>query len=353
MSSLDLRAGPVALDLIRMRGLRADDVTLLVGASGGPKWLSLVGLDTWLMRDFLPGRQRSTPLQLLGSSIGSWRMACLAARDPLQARDRLLEAYFAQTYSDRPDAREVSAQSRQMLAALLAGEDPSAMVAHPERQLHLLVTAVRGTAASTRRGEATRGFLAAGVRNLVSPALLSRGFERLVFHGAGPAPCTTRWRDQPTRHLPLTAEDLPEVLLASGSIPLLLEPVRLPQHSDAALYDGGLLDYHPLPRSTASGLVLYPHFRPALVPGWFDKALRWRHSPPMALTHTLLIAPSESWVRALPHGRIPDRRDFARMTPAERSKTWRRVVDESARLGDDLAGLVARGTLDKVVRPFS
>jgi len=52
-SSLTLLAGPDALRRIRERGLSADDIDILPGASGGPKWLVLAGLDQVLFREFL------------------------------------------------------------------------------------------------------------------------------------------------------------------------------------------------------------------------------------------------------------------------------------------------------------
>ncbi|MFN7800123.1 MAG: patatin-like phospholipase family protein, partial [Gemmatimonas sp.] len=73
---LTLRAGPQALALLRDRGLRAEDVDILPGASGGAKWLALAGLDRYLFGTFLQA-PRSRPLHAIGSSIGSWRMACL------------------------------------------------------------------------------------------------------------------------------------------------------------------------------------------------------------------------------------------------------------------------------------
>ena len=52
-SSLSLRAGPEALALIRERGLRARDIDVMPGASGGAKWLSIAGLDRFLFSEFL------------------------------------------------------------------------------------------------------------------------------------------------------------------------------------------------------------------------------------------------------------------------------------------------------------
>ena len=83
-SALTLRAGPDALRLVRERGLRAQDVDIIPGASGGAKWLALAGLDRFLFGEFLQ-QPREKPVHLIGSSIGSWRMACLAQRDPVAA----------------------------------------------------------------------------------------------------------------------------------------------------------------------------------------------------------------------------------------------------------------------------
>ena len=91
--SLTLRAGPHAYRLIRERGLRAEDVDIMPGASGGAKWLVLAGLDRYLFGEFLAA-PRTRPMHLIGSSIGSWRMACLAQRDPIAALGRGHRAYI-------------------------------------------------------------------------------------------------------------------------------------------------------------------------------------------------------------------------------------------------------------------
>ncbi|HEX5633682.1 MAG TPA: patatin-like phospholipase family protein, partial [Gemmatimonadales bacterium] len=77
------------------------DVDVVPGASGGAKWLVLAGLDRFLFGDFLQA-PRERPLHLIGSSIGSWRMACLAQRDPRAALDRAHAAYLEQRYPRRP-----------------------------------------------------------------------------------------------------------------------------------------------------------------------------------------------------------------------------------------------------------
>ena len=73
---LSIMAGPAARSILAERGLNARDVSWLVGASGGPKWFVLYGLDQYLAGDFF--RHKQEPLRLLGSSAGAWRMACYA-----------------------------------------------------------------------------------------------------------------------------------------------------------------------------------------------------------------------------------------------------------------------------------
>src|SRR5215212_7234267 len=105
-STLSLRAGPDALRIIRERGLRAEDVDVIPGASGGAKWIALAGLDRFLFGEFFRG-ERARPLHLIGSSIGSWRMAAFAQRDPVAALERGVHAYIHdQKYSPKPSARE-------------------------------------------------------------------------------------------------------------------------------------------------------------------------------------------------------------------------------------------------------
>ena len=125
-SSLTLRAGPEALQLIRERGLRPEDVDVMPGASGGPKWLVLAGLDRFFFGEFL-AVPRARPLHLIGSSIGSWRMACLAQRDPVAALDRGHHSYIHdQRYAPRPSAREVYEILARGLDVIIGPSSPSA-----------------------------------------------------------------------------------------------------------------------------------------------------------------------------------------------------------------------------------
>ena len=106
---LKVYAGTAALEHIEKRGLRSDDVSMLLGASSGPKWRALHGIDDFLLNHFFKGRDK--PLHLLGTSAGAWRMACYAMADDEiggnKAHQRLTEAYVEQCYSAKPSGEEV------------------------------------------------------------------------------------------------------------------------------------------------------------------------------------------------------------------------------------------------------
>lgn len=346
MRALTLRAGPDALRLIRERGLRAQDIDIVPGASGGAKWLVLAGLDRFLFGAFL-AEPRERPLHLIGSSIGSWRMACLAQRDPVAALDRGHHAYiYEQHYSRRPSTREVTDVLTRALDLLLGEHGVEEILSHPWARLHVITAEGRGLAASERRLLLTASIAMAAAGNLVSRKSLALQMRRNIFHSAGDVTPFAHLADLPTVHHRLTPENLRPALLASGSIPLLLEGVRIPGTPRGVHWDGGVLDYHlDLDFGPGDGLVLYPHFYSHVVPGWFDKSLTWRRARGANFRRALLLAPSDEFVASLPRRKIPDRKDFYAMDDATRRVTWQRVVDESARLGDELADLLATGRI--------
>ena len=360
-NALTLRAGPDALALVRERGLRAEDVDVIPAASGGAKWLVLAGLDRYLFGEFLQ-TPRARPMHLVGSSIGSWRMACLAQRDPVAALDRAHQYYVHdQRYSSaRATPHEVSTVLGAALDRLLGRSGVAEILAHPWARLHVLTTHARGLAAGTRRRTLLAGFGLAATANAVTRRSLALQFRRAIFHSAGEQSPFLALADLPTEHHALTADNLRPALAASGSIPLLMEGVRIPG-VDGLYWDGGILDYHPnfdfgAPAGRGGGLVLYPHFYPHVIPGWFDRQLRWRRVTGSArrpnFRRALVVAPSDTFVASLPGGKIPDRQDFYTLAQPDRVRRWQQVVDASARLGDELRELVATGRVANAVRPW-
>ncbi|MBA1147612.1 patatin-like phospholipase family protein [Ectothiorhodospiraceae bacterium WFHF3C12] len=347
---LDVFAGREALRRIRDSGLRPEDVDIVTGASGGPKWFVLYGLDRVLWSEWFAHRRR--PLSLIGSSSGSWRFAAACQNDPLAALERFEAAYREQRFPHNPPAELVTETARRTMDAMLGSHGVREILGQPGRRLAIVVNRLRGLPAQAPRGRHYRRLALGAVLNLARRDWLGRVVERLVFHVGDADPLAFSDR-LPTRYVPLTEENLRPALLASGSIPRVMAPVLdIPGAGPGVYYDGGITDYHfaePFPGS--DGLALMPHFYPYAVPGWFDKLAPWRRRG-RGLDRTVLLAPSEAFLQRLPQGKIPDRNDFLRLPDAERARYWKTAVDESRRLGDALSELVAGGRLSRVARPL-
>ncbi len=350
--ALSVLAGPDALRILRDRGLRAEDVDVVPGAGGGPKWLVLEALDRFLFGEFLQ-QPRERPLHLIGSSIGAWRLACLAQRDPVAAIGRLKDAYLGQGYNEKPTPAEVSEESTRILDRLLGEHGAEEILSHPWARLHVITAECRGAAASEWLPMLGLAMATAAAANMVSRRGLALQIRRVIFHTAGDASPFRALRDFPTRHVRLTRGNLRPALLASGSIPLVLEGVRIPGAERTVYRDGGIVDYHPdFEFGPGEGLVLYPHFFRHIVPGWFDKALPWRRGHPRNFRRAVILAPSADFVAGLPGGAIPDRKDFYRMSEPERLAAWNAAVDAGEALAEELRTLIEMGDIAGAARPL-
>jgi hypothetical protein len=109
--SFVVHAGASAAAQLRRQGLAAADIGCMPAAAGGPKGLALIPLDRLLL-DAGGGWLRDAPLELIGASVGAWRMAAAAAPDPGAALRRLAEAGIDQTYPRKPAPSEVAGQCR-------------------------------------------------------------------------------------------------------------------------------------------------------------------------------------------------------------------------------------------------
>ena len=122
---------------------------------------------------------------------------------------------------------------------------------------------------------------------------LGAWLERCVFSTPG-AELPFGTRDFRTRQHALREDNFNLVLQASCSIPFLLAAVHdIPGAPRGAYWDGGITDYHLHLdyQPVDDGLVLYPHFQRAVVPGWLDKGLRWRHKSTGFLDRMVVLAP--------------------------------------------------------------
>lgn len=352
MQSLQVYAGPAARARLAERGLRSQDIGLIPAAAGGPKGLTLNGLDRFIFGQWLAGSSQA--VHLVGASIGAWRMAtaALARSDVDTAFAAMAEAYVTQQYDTlpgdkRPRPEGVSRRFGEILGEIFAGREAEVLT-HPRWRLHIVTS--RGRARLLSREGRLRtplGYLGAFAANTVSRQWLGRHLERVVFSDPR-EPLPLRLQDFSSREVDLTRANLRPALLASCSIPFWLQAQHdLPGAPKGAYWDGGITDYHlhldyRALQQTGAPLVLYPHFQRQVVPGWLDKLLKHRHRATAFLDNVVLLCPSTEWIARLPGAKLPDRNDFMALDVDERQRRWRVAVSESQRLADEFATLTQR-----------
>lgn len=348
MHALEIVAGQRAYQRIREQGFKVQDVRMVLGASGGPKWFVLSHLDRLLNREVLS--QCAHPVHLAGSSIGAWRMACYASKDPASALKRLETEYLNQAFAPGASVDDITRQCTAMLDAVLGSD----YQANPGRPLHIITARCKGF---TRREESWRqalAFAAVAGSNVFSRRTLKWYFDRhLVQTLPGSLP-VHEFNDFRTTMSQLDQHNLRPALMASAAIPMALRGVTdLPGSSPGLYRDGGMVDYHfDLPFDTEGGYVLYPHFSPTVKPGWFDKPLRWRHVQAQHYQDVVMLRPSAAFVAKLPHGKIPDRTDFKKMSDSERKGYWQRAVQAGERLAEEMHDWHAAGGPGASVKLF-
>ncbi|WXL23974.1 patatin-like phospholipase family protein [Ectopseudomonas mendocina] len=337
--ALTIKAGKRAFARICEQGLQAADVSTIPGAAGGPKPLGLQGLDLALFGEWLPRAPRARTL--IGASIGSWRFASACLPDPVQGLRRLAELYTHLQFNKKSTLADVSNACTEMLNQLLNGQDAS-ILSNPNYRLNVMVVKSLGLLAHDHKGLLALGLSSVIGRNLLSRSQLGRNFERVILHDPRQTPPLNALNDFPSRALKLSQENLRHALLASGSIPMVMQGIRDIPGAGAGTYrDGGLLDYHLDLPYDGSGIVLYPHFTDKVIPGWFDKMTPWRRGDAQQLADVVLLSPSPEYLARLPGGKLPDRKDFRRYmgNDATRIRHWKNAISESERLGDEFLSL--------------
>ena len=348
-------AGKNALKILRDEGLDQKRVRVMAGAAGGPKWLILGGIDRVIFNTFF--KKRTKPLFMLGSSIGSWRFTALSRKKPLAAMDAFEREYLSQFYSNRPVPAEISAVSRRILDGYLPDTKTGEILSHPFIRLNVM--AVRSKLFFTRepRGILAAGMTAAGLMNVFSRKSMQFFFERALFYDPRELPPFFDMDGFPVQRIPLPSVNLKEAVMASGSIPLVMEGVNdIPGARSGVYRDGGMIDYQfdvlfdPDPEK----IVLYPHYTDSVTPGWLDKQLPWRRTGGDALHNVVLICPSRKLISGLPLGKIPDRNDFHyfRGRDEERLAYWNAAVEKSKIVGEEFMEAVLSKKIRHLAVPY-
>ena len=348
MRALRIYAGPVARRHIEEHGLAPADVGVVPAAAGGPKGLILGRLDRFLFGHWLPRTDHT--VHLVGASIGAWRMATACLREPVQAFEQLERDYIAQSYDLPPGqkaltAADVSQRFSKGLEAFYGGRIREVLT-HPRFRLHVVTSHGRHVLGREHRLGTPLGYLGAFVSNTLHRKAMGAWLERVVFstpEQGVPCPLPFATDDFPTRQVLLSEANFQPALQASCSIPFLLKAVHdIPGAPKGAYWDGGITDYHlhlKYACGPGPGLVLYPHFQKAVVPGWLDKGLRWRHRATAFLDRMVVLAPDPAWVRTLPNAKLPDRTDFTSYGADLQSRmdAWWAAAMAGQQLADEFA----------------
>jgi len=350
--ALVFKAGQGAFEDIRKHGFSAEQIGTIVGASGGAKWLVLSQLDRVILERIVPAIPG--PLHLLGSSIGAWRFSCYAQDDPVAAISRFEQVYVEQRYSEKPDEQEISESGRTTLDLILGDTGAEDIVNHPQFRTHIMAVKSRLITASDNRYLLGTGLIGAITANLLHRRMLGAFFSRALFTDPRDKPPFYDVTGFPIHRIELTQDNLRDAIIASGSIPMVMQGVRDIKGAPPGTYrDGGIIDYHlDMPTADNDRISLFLHFFDWLKPGWFDRQLPWRNVNPRNLDRTVLICPSPEFIAGLPDGKVPDRTDFVRMPEERRIHLWREVIKACEQLAEEFNDVLDHNQLPTRLQPL-
>ncbi|WP_371194545.1 patatin-like phospholipase family protein [Glaciecola sp. SC05] len=351
MQPLSIYAGESALQTIQQKGVSPDMFSAVLGASGGPKWFVLYGLDKVLFSEFMDLSER--PVDIIGSSIGAFRAACFAHNDTKAAIERLADRYSNTVYSDKPTVQEITEKGVALLDNMMGEQGVVEVLNHPSKRLHIVVAKSHGMAAREVRWQQGPALGLAAARNAIGRAKLQKSFTRVVFSNTESLFGFSEQVELKTKHVQLNQENMLMALMATGSIPMVIQGVPdIPGAGKGMYRDGGIIDYHFDMHIKTTGLVLYPHFSKTPIPGWFDKALKNRQCHPSSYDNVVMVTPSDEFIASLPYAKIPDRKDFESMNAQERIPYWHKVMAQSHALGDAFLEWVNSPEPSKFVQPI-
>ncbi len=341
--------------MIKQEGLNWERISVFAGPAGGPKWFVSVGFDRALMKSRVLENNTRRVL-LVGSSAGGWRCLTMACKDPQEAYEKLRIAYSRNVFSAADTPATLSQALARNVRDFISDEDIPFILEH--RNYDLAIHTVRSIGPAASRNKTIEGLavMSAWLGHLISPSLSGMLYERTVFYSGASQPeflrCSFRGRAER-----LTSDNLPLVGLATGSLPYIIGGVpNIPGARTGVFRDGGLLDYQlnqdycPGPES----LTLFFHYQERIVPGWFDKHLKWRNPPRGSLDRVLQVFPGDDFVGLLPDGRLPDRRDFIDFAdnPSERIRRWDEISRLSEILGEEFFEAVESKKIRELVEPL-
>jgi len=343
---LEIYAGESARKTIEENGFSAELFTSFLGASGGPKWFTLYGLDKYLFGDFFKGR--TTPLNIVGSSAGAFRSACFAQKDPVAATKRFAKHYSETTYTAKPNAAEITQSVIDILDDLFGDNGTNEIIENDIFRAHFIVAKCHGFTASETKAKQILGMSKSFMNNAIDRKRLRSQYERYIFSQSSSDLALHDEDGFTTINKALSPANIRQALIASGAIPYVMQGIRdIPECEPGMYRDGGIIDYHFDFDIQNPGLTLYPHFSSTLKAGWFDKKLN-RNVRAQHYDNTVIICPSAKYVATLPYQKISDRSDFIDMETQQRLDYWQDILAASEYLAEDLDKFIHQQALDKI-----
>jgi hypothetical protein len=350
---LDIYAGPSAIKMIEEQGFKADLFTSFLGASGGPKWFSLFGLDKYLFSEFFANRKQ--PLNIIGSSAGAFRSACFCTNNPVSAITELAQCYTETIYDTKRSTPQKTTISGMALVESFLGENDARIndiVENPIFKAHFIVAKAKGLVASENKLLQGLGLFKSFVKNYQGRQGLASQYERFIYHTSGSDFDLYDPYSINTSKVALTKSNFKDALLASGCIPMVMAGIKDIEGSPKGVYrDGGVIDYHFDFKIKNKGLTLYPHFNNTVKAGWFDKNLK-RGIKPENYDNIVLVSPSKTFIDSLPYGKIPDRKDYINLDNPRRMEYWKTVLRESEQIAEYFANFCEHQPLSQI-KPIS
>jgi len=349
---LEIFAGKNAFKTIQEQGFKQELFTNFLGASGGPKWFTLFGLDKYLFGDFF--KNRSKPLNLIGSSAGAFRAAALCQKKPVEAIERLAYIYANTAYSKKPTPSEISTNAIEIVDTLFGEHGAAEVIDNKDFKAHFLVAQCNGLTSFDNQLLQGLGLLSSLVLNKIDRRLLIQQYQRYIFKQTSSDLSIDDPYHFKNTYCDLTENNIKAAVLASGSIPLIMSGVKHINGVKQSTYrDGGIIDYHfdflltQKNQTTEQGLTLYPHFTNTPKAGWFDKNSR-RKVRSSSYDNTVLLAPSTKFINSLPFNKIPDRTDFTNMETIKRITYWESVLQETDRLAESFHELIHKQDISTI-----
>lgn len=350
---LDIYAGATALEKIQSQGLSPSLFDTILGASGGPKWFVLAGLDRVIIPEFFAST--SHQINVVGSSAGAFRAACMAQAKPRDAIDRLAHFYSHTIYGTKPTPKDITQSVIDIMDSMMGDNGIDEILHNPRVKPHFIVARAKGLNKYESKWAQIPGLALSAAMNYCSRSLLKYTFDRVVFSTSSiKIDCPY---NLPTEYQTLNKDNLIQALTASGSIPAIMEGVENIIGAPKGMYrDGGVVDYHfdikCKHHQHDDNLILYPHFYAQPSPGWFDKSIKSRVPHVRNYDNVVMLVPSARFVDSLPYQKIPDRTDFETIDASTRITYWTQVLKQTNQLGDAFLEMASDPNISQRIKPF-